>query len=240
MQGKRWCAMSESLAAPSRTAPRRRLVPRARALPADVSHGVVLNNIPWKIYRMMVKAFNGRNVYLTYDRGALEIMTKSGMHEGGKKLLARLLELLSLEWDVPIAGFGEMTWSREDLECGLEPDECYYVKNEPQMGRATNPDPRRDPSPDLVIEIEFSRRLLNRQSILAAMGVPELWCFDGRTLRFLVLDKSGRYERHDESISFPGLRSSDIERFLLLRGKKSEHEIVRAFRDWARAKRPQS
>jgi len=231
--------MNQTAIAPPKAARGKRAHPRA-SCPAWTPNGgqsIVLSNISWGMYRSLVKLFDGTNVCLTYDHGALEIMTKSVAHEGEKTLLGRLLELLALEWDVPIAGFGEMTWNRKDLERGLEPDECYYVRNEPRFGHGKGPDPRRDPPPDLMIEIEVSRRLLDRKRILAALGVPELWCFNGRELRFLVLNKSGQYEEHEESLNFPGLKSADLEQFLLMQGKKGQHEVVRAFQDWARTRR---
>ncbi|MGD0091508.1 MAG: Uma2 family endonuclease [Planctomycetota bacterium] len=231
--------MNETAVAPVSVAPRKRARPDASRAEWDVcqAQSLLLSNVTWRMYSTLVKLFDGTNVCFNYDQGELEIVTKSNEHEGGKKLLARLVEQLALEWDVPIAGFGEATLKRKKLKRGLESDECYYVKNEPLFGHGKLPDPERDPPPDLMIEIEVSRRLLDRKRILAALGVPELWCFDGRELRFLVLNKSGQYEEHEESLNFPGLKSADLEQFLLMQGQKGQHEIVLEFRYWARTRR---
>jgi Uma2 family endonuclease len=44
-----------------------------------------------------------------------------------------------------------------------------------------------DPPPDLVAEIDVTHRSLDREAIYAAMGVPEIWRFDGNRLQSLVL-----------------------------------------------------
>jgi Uma2 family endonuclease len=63
-----------------------------------------------------------RQVRLTYDRGNLEFMTTSPEHEHSKNLLGRLVEALTEELEIDIAGYGSTTFRREDLDRGLEPD----------------------------------------------------------------------------------------------------------------------
>jgi Uma2 family endonuclease len=46
-----------------------------------------------------------------------------------------------------------------------------------------------DPPPDLVIEVEVSRSVLDRLGIYAALGVPEVWRHDGETVRVLRLNE---------------------------------------------------
>lgn len=217
-------------------------VPSAKLLQSSGSHTahtesqnhIVLKDISWMDYVSLVKIFDEKHIYLNFDRGELEIMTKSGCHEFGKKLLARLVELLALELDIPIASAGEVTLNREDLERGLEPDECYYIQNEPRIRNIVDLDLKRDPPPDLAIEIEISRRLLDRRAIFAALGVPEIWCYDGKSLRFYHRNGLGQYEQRESSLSFPFLKAENLERFLILRPGKSEHEVVRAFQVWLR------
>ena len=57
----------------------------------------------------------------------------SNSSDGSKKLLGRLIETLSFELDVDIRSGGSTTFKREDLDRGLEPDECYWFRNEPQI-----------------------------------------------------------------------------------------------------------
>ena len=76
-----------------------------------------------------------------------------------------------------------MTIRRSVLERGFEPDNCYYVQHEPQMWDKKKINFKVDPPPDLAIEVEVTRKLLDKMGIYAAFRVPELWCWSGNTLR---------------------------------------------------------
>src|SRR5204863_3892315 len=85
-------------------------------------------------------------------------------------------------------------WSSDVyLSRRLEPDECYYVANEPLVRDKLHLDLAVDPPPDLAIEVEISRDSLNRHRIYAALGVPELWRYDGED-RKGVVEGNGEYE----------------------------------------------
>src|SRR5437867_7161744 len=87
----------------------------------------VLRNVDWAQYRAFAAALGEAHVRLTYDRGNLEFRTLSHGHERCSKLLGRLIETLTEELDVPRQSGGSTTFDREDLERGLEPDQCYYL-----------------------------------------------------------------------------------------------------------------
>lgn len=55
-----------------------------------------------------------------------------------------------------------MTFRRELKQRGLEPDECYWVEHEPQVRGKDEWDPEVDPPPDIAIEVEVSRSILER------------------------------------------------------------------------------
>src|SRR5207248_3152347 len=82
----------------------------------------------------------GRRYRITYDRGVLEIMPNSAAHERWKKLIACLLEAYCVTAGIPFAGLGQWTCRREDLDRGVDPDECYYVGNEPLVRGRTDLD----------------------------------------------------------------------------------------------------
>src|SRR5258708_6131794 len=93
------------------------------------SGSVVLHDVSWKMYENLLRELGDYHVSLTYDRGNLEIMAPSPRHEFGKKMIARLLEAMADELYINIASAGSVTCKREDIAKGLEPDECYYLKN---------------------------------------------------------------------------------------------------------------
>ena len=80
-----------------------------------------------------------------------------------------------------------MTIRRSVLERGFEPDNCYYVQHESQMWDKKKINFKTDPPPDLAIEVEVTRKLLNKTAIYASFRVPELWCWSGNTLKVLEL-----------------------------------------------------
>jgi Uma2 family endonuclease len=197
---------------------------------------VVLRGINWDLYESLLRSLeqSGQRIYLTYDRGELELMPPLPFHEKYKRLIGRFIETMSLELDVPIASLGSTTFRREDLECGLEPDECYYVQHEPQMGARFDIDLSKDPPPDLAIEMEHMSHLLDRVGIYAALGVPEIWRYDGQTLAGLRRGEDGEYHPISISWAFPFLALKDVERFLTAARNQTEDVAVRAFRDWVR------
>jgi len=198
----------------------------------------VLRTADWNSYRAFIDLLGESHVRLTYDRGNLELMTLSHFHEWLSKLIGRLVEALTEELDLPLHSAGSTTLDREDLDRGLEPDQCYYLENEPRVRGRDQIDLRTDPPPDLAIEVEVSRTALNRLSIYAALGIPEVWRFDGETLHVLRLSESGTYEETERSPHFPFLPLSEVIAVIGRRHEMSETSLLRSFRAWVREQIP--
>lgn len=198
---------------------------------------ILLNEVSWDYYQRTLAelAASGSNVRVTYDRGRMELMSPSPIHERVKSVIGRMIEIYALENEIPHVPFGSMTCRREDLDRGLEPDECYYVQHMPD-----NPDEidlSRDPPPDLAVEVDISRGSMPRQPIYAALGVPELWRFDGNRLHVLQRQANGQYHEVDRSPAFPDLPMDEFSRFLdriLSAAPAEQHKAVRAFQEWVR------
>ncbi len=195
----------------------------------------VLYDEPWESYIRLVHLFDERrHLRITFDRGALEIMTVSPGHERSKHLLRRLIEVLAEELDVLISGLGSLTLKRRRKQRGLEPDECYWIQNEAKVRTIEKFDWRRDPPPDLVLEVEVSRSALNRLGIYAALRVPEVWRFDGTQVTVHVLGPDGKYVTQEHSAAFPFFRPAELLPFLAQYPTLGETGMVRAFRAWVR------
>src|SRR5262249_26518776 len=194
--------------------------------------------VSWEKYEQMADWFDGRHVRLTYDRGELELMTVSHKHEFQKHILGVLLMVLVEELDIDIHGAGSMTFKREDLERGLEPDECYWIEHEAQMRSKEEYGQENDPPPDLVLEVEVSRSVLDRMGIYAALKVPEVWRWDGLQLRFCLLQK-GKYVESAASRAFPMLAAGEVVRFMHMQQTLSKVTLLRAFRQWVREQQAQ-
>jgi Uma2 family endonuclease len=207
----------------------------ATPIPATTGESFVLEGVSFELYERLVQELEGRHVLVTFDGGRLEFMSPSPEHEWWKITIGRLIEALALERAVAVEGLGSTTFKRADLAKGLEPDECYYLRGARELRRKREADLRRDPPPDLVVEVDITHRAIDRETIYAALGVREVWRFDGRVLSFLVLQPEGAYGRSDASAAFPGLCAVDVERFLRLAEERDQGAAVLAFRDWLRS-----
>src|SRR5262245_8136369 len=95
---------------------------------------VRINNVSWEEYVAIGEILVDRPALrMTYSNGTLEIMTTSHEHEAWKMRLNRLLELLLDELEMAFTCAGNMTFQREDLKRGFEPDNCYWIANERRM-----------------------------------------------------------------------------------------------------------
>jgi Uma2 family endonuclease len=205
--------------------------------PAVIQSGpIVLQGISWDVYESLLAQLERvrQRIYLTYDRGTLEIMPPSPFHEKYKTIIARLIETLSLELNIPIVSLGSTTFKREDLERGLEPDECYYVQHAARMSNRFELDMQVDPPPDLAVEMDYTHHAVDRDAVYGALGVPEIWQYDGNRLIASRRNDSGEYEPTETSVAFPFLLISDIARFVQMSRTAGEHAAVIAFRDWVR------
>jgi Uma2 family endonuclease len=193
---------------------------------------VILPNISWQTYQSLIRDFEQEPaIRLTYDRGMLEIRMPLDPHETYKKVLGRLVEAATEELDIEIRSLGSRTCDRADLARGLEPDQCYYIQNEALVRGVAQIDLNQFPPPDLALEIDITSSSINRLSIYAALGVPEVWRYDGQTLTILSW-QNGEYLSQDRSTALPLLNAEDLVRFLALRNTIGETKLVKQFRRW--------
>src|SRR5438552_5379855 len=94
---------------------------------------VLIEGVDWQRYGKFLDAVGDRRIFLTYDQGKLEIMAPLWNHEWWKSRVGLLLRLLGHELHMDVQGGGSTTFRREDLQRGLEPDDCFYTKNASRM-----------------------------------------------------------------------------------------------------------
>jgi hypothetical protein len=71
--------------------------------------------------------------------------------------------------------------------------------------------------------------------IYAALGMPEVWRFDGQALAAFVLGKNGVYEAREHSLAFGILPLPKVAEFVRQRSAVDELTLGRAFRAWVRS-----
>lgn len=199
---------------------------------------VVLQGISWQTYQALIHelALQPEN-RLTYDNGTLEIWMPLPPHEIYKRRLGRLVEIVTLEIDIEIYSLSASTWSRADLAKGVEADECYYIQNELAVRGKLNIDLMTDPPPDLAIEIDITSLSLPRLPIYAALGVPEVWRFDGEQIVLLQLSQ-GDYIKIYQSVALPILSQEIIQSWLKQAQDMGETRWAKALQQWVRNKSP--
>jgi Uma2 family endonuclease len=118
---------------------------------------------------------------------------------------------------------------------GAEPDSCYYLQNEPLVRSKQEIDLDNDPPPDLVLEIDITSGSLDKRPIYAAVGVPELWRYDGKKLEVFVLQPSSQdYQQVNQSPTLPWMPLDVIPRFIRQSLVDGETATLRTFRAWVR------
>lgn len=203
-----------------------------------VRYCLLLDNVDWRTYTRFLHIFAERRGYrLTYDQGKLEIMSPLPEHEVNSDFLGCLARALSDELGLPIKGGGSTTLRRRRRQRGLEPDRCYWIANEPAVRGKLDLDLRIDPPPDLAIEVDVTSSSLDRMGIYAALGVPEVWRVDNRTLTFHALGTNRKYTAISHSLSFPLVTPADLMRFSAMCAGQDENSVLRQFRTWVQQQR---
>ncbi len=110
----------------------------------------------------------------------------------------------------------------------------YYIQNEARIRGKNAIDLTIDPPPDLVIEIDITSGSLEKFPIYAAVGVPEIWRYDGQQFRIHRLTHAGYIEAETSSV-LPLLTRSVIVRILNDSKTLSSTALICAFRERIRA-----
>jgi Uma2 family endonuclease len=196
---------------------------------------VILDRVTWDTYERLITEHGERcGTRFTYDEGVLQIMVVSSRHERPNRTLATLVEVMAEEWGVDIARLGSMTFKRKDLQKGFEPDSCFYIQHADAIHGKQEIDIAVDPPPDLSIEVDITRGSLNRFPIFAAVGIPEVWRFDGNKVAIFRLE-SGGYVEASNSLPFPAVTGEILTLFLDESQELKSTAWLRKVREWARS-----
>lgn len=195
--------------------------------------------VDWETYERILAQYVDSSVpRFTYDRGLLEIVSPLTEHEETNRTLATLVEVVAEELGIDTRNVGSMTFRREDLQRGIEPDTCFYIGNEGRVRGRTQIDPAVDPPPDLVIEIDVTSPSLPRLPIYAAMGVAEIWRYEANGKRVAVLMLGADdYEEAAESAALPPLTGEVLTRFVAESRSLPRTAWLRGVRGWVREAR---
>lgn len=194
---------------------------------------VVLRSLTWEGYQSIAKLLSpDRNTRLTYSQGVLEITMPLQIHEFSAWLIGRFIYILVSELSLNLKTMGSTTLDREVLDRSAEPDAAYYIKNQHLVaGLTINLD--RDPPPDIVVEVDITHTDIDKLRLYAAMGVPELWRYNGEVWRIYQLEGS-TYKEVETSPTFTFVPKTKLYEFLAV-AKNNEMQADRDLRTWVQS-----
>ncbi len=197
----------------------------------------LFHGVTWGEYRWLSDRRDEvcSGIRLVYDRGRLELVAPSFFHERVSRRLARCVIGLSAVLKIPVLAGGTTTFSREDLENGLEPDECFYIQHIERVRHLADIDLTVHPPPDLAIEVDHTNSTIPKEPICARLGVPELWRFDDSAVTFLIRQPDGRYQPQSNSRAFPAVNSAELSRFVMSHTHLDEAAFLLNCMSWATA-----
>ncbi|NET47926.1 MAG: Uma2 family endonuclease [Merismopedia sp. SIO2A8] len=197
-------------------------------------HGVLLHNISWQQYEDLLTVLGDRpSTRIAYDDGTLEIMTPLPEHGYFKQTIGLAVNDIADELEMDYDSYGSTTWKSELKKAGVEPDDCFYIQNEPLIRGKLTFDLIVDPPPDFVIEIDVTSKSLERFSIYARLGVPEIGRYGDGLLSIHLLDGE-HYFKSPTSLAFPKLPVQELPQIISEYRPKGKRAMRRAFRQWAR------
>jgi Uma2 family endonuclease len=192
---------------------------------------IVLRGVSWLTFKaLMADVGDDRAWRIAYDQGVLEIRMPLLQHEVPKGMIEDFVTTMADELEIEVLKAGALTLDREDLTRAIEPDTCFYIQNEAIVRGLEKINLPVNPPPDLAVESDYTNSSVNKQSIYAAFGVPEIWRYKNNTLLVYRLE-DGKYEQCDRSGAFPFLPISEVPGFIEQSKTIGQRSAVRAFRE---------
>ncbi|NCS42045.1 MAG: Uma2 family endonuclease [Microcystis aeruginosa BS13-10] len=190
---------------------------------------LLIHNLEWSEFESLLEELGEhRSSRIAYSHGTLEIRMPTPEHEVDKELLGDLVKILLDELEIDCECFGSTTFKAENMDSGIEPDQCFYIQNQAKMRGKRRVDLSLDPPPDLAIEIDVTSK--TQLDAYANLAVPELWRYEKNQLRIDLL-QGGEYRQINTSPIFPGLPIPDLVAEVLAESLESGRSpALRAFR----------
>ena len=208
------------------------------ALRAEGSRFVV-PQVSWHAYKTLVDDLSPRSpICIAYDGRNMELMVRGPMHHRHAKWIDRLIMTIADESGIQFEDLGETTWEREEIGRGIEADLSYVFT--PTKIQAVRDAVDREsnkvadyPDPDLVVEVDISPPQLDREGIYSALGVPEVWIFDGQILSIHRLGPEGTYSQVEAS-GWLSVRAEQAARWLTVEDRRDRRAWTDRLADWFR------
>ena len=167
-----------------------------------IEEHIILRGISWKIYEALMKEHESRSApRFTFNQGCLEIYMPSQKHEKKGRFLGDIVKTVAEEREMETLSLGSTTFKKDNLEKGVEPDDCFYLQSYDKVFGMEKIDLEQFP-PDLVIEVDIFSPSINRFPIYAEFKVPEIWRYADDAVKIYIFDGK-KYLESAESLALP-------------------------------------
>jgi len=204
---------------------------------------VTFQDVSWDEYEELLEQVGeAPGLRISYDNGSLQVMTISSEHEKYASFISSLIAGIRLRLRIDILAFGSATMRKPKRSAGHEPDACFYVQTASLIGNKIQLDFEIDPPPDIGVEIDVHHDSRSKFPIYAALGVPEIWRYDGRamTIYHLAQDateiEESLYVEQDTSIALPMLTAHVLTEIFERMRSDGELTALLAFDEWLQSR----
>jgi Uma2 family endonuclease len=140
-----------------------------------------------------------------YLDGVLELVRPSRGHEKHGAWIGALVVAYAIERSIDLSSYRSWLLKDEVKKAGAEPDDCYILGDD-----SAEPLER----PHFVIEIQWSRRGVNKLEVYRRLRVPEVWFWGKGALSIYVRKGRGAFRKVQRSAALPDLDLVQLVSFL--------------------------
>jgi Uma2 family endonuclease len=173
---------------------------------------LIFYGISWESYENLVRELDGSSVQMTYNRGILKIMSKSGEHEYYIEFLKQIVGILSRIIFKKVIHFGGPTIKKSFHKKGVEPDACFYVNRADLVSGRADVDVS-EIVPDIVLEVDVTHADEDKFEIYAAFKISEFWRYSENKFQIFRLENA-EYKEVANSVELPQLSSQFLTSIL--------------------------
>ena len=182
----------------------------------------VRRNVSWAAFERYLARKGDRVVpRVMYLDGVLELVTPSRGHERHGTWIGALVATWALETEVQLSSFGSWTLTDKLRRAGAEPDNCFMLGDDSEE-KLTRP--------HFVIEVNWSKRGIDKLEVYRRLGVREVWFWQDHTIAVYVL-RGDTWQRWKRSACLPAL---DLARLVDFLDRPAMTDAMRDFRRYLR------
>ncbi|UJS25964.1 Uma2 family endonuclease [Thiothrix winogradskyi] len=192
---------------------------------------VVINDVSWADFERFMDELGDRSsLRISFNQMRMHVIAPSVGHEMPKVYIGDFISYLLEKQELDFESLGSVTLHKQSVQKAVEADQCFYIEHAAAIRGKRQISLDSDPPPDLAVEIDIYSP--TDRALYAALGVPELWIYDGKQLVIWVL-QAGEYHAVEFSPHFPGLALREkIPALLSLAEREGRMVAMKAFRAW--------